>query len=261
MIKLQAIPQHSIIDYEIVESILESDTVNIEECAEQTCNRLRFRNIILNPEDIRNRVQLVASGRQIPLLPSIFTKRLGPRQGKDTAYRRFWNLVEEYIPETADRVYVGLPANQVLSVYPKTHLMVVCEKDKGMQAWQEQVKNKFSLTHVHLLPVDIVNFINDDLYKGSWNIFDLDLMCNTTEELVSRVTSGIACTMSSTGPVLVNITTSIGRCISKQQYRNLMPDRLLDNLKIKKVKVLEAISGRYRDRMVGVAYEHLVITR
>src|SRR5574343_1348153 len=259
MIKLQLIPESSIVDYEIVETILESTTLNIVECAEEAFHRLKFHNIVLQPQELETRVRLIASKKQIPLLPSIFTKQLGPRHGKDVAYKRFWTLVDDYIPDTCNRYYVGLPANQILSIYPRVHLMAACEKSSSMLRWQLQAREKFQLDRLHLLPADIVTFINDDLFAKSWNIYDLDLMCNTTDELITKISSGLLSTMTK-GPVVVNITTSIGRCISKEQYRNLMPDTLVTQLKKSGVKIIESISGRYRDRMVGVAYEHLVLT-
>lgn len=255
---MKPIPEAQIIDFETVEAIVHNrGKLNAQKCSAKVIKALKDRGVEVSQDQIEKNVISIVSGAKIPVLPSIFNGTIGPRHGKDKAYEDFWKLADKWLP-MPERLYVGLPANQISEVYSRVLTLDSCERNTDMYKWQQKTVRMLKLDslRIHLHHEDIFAFlINAD---QTWNIFDFDLMCVATPELADKVAHLVATKMYGTF-ALLNLTTSIGRNISKSEYKEFMPVGLQDTLIDYDLQVVETLSGYYRDRHVPQATEFIVV--
>jgi hypothetical protein len=261
-ISLRAVPRESIIDQEVVSLILQSpgskELPSDDKFRLLSLSLRKNHNRRCSSEELKQKAELIITGKKIPILPSLFHGVVGPRQGKDAAYRHFWSLVRKYVKKYQDRHYVGLAANQIGSLPVLVGGSIdVCEKDKKLVEWQKQYASLLDM-EVSIHNEDIFSFCEG---RAKYNIIDLDLMTIATMAFVEKTVKAISEAAAEKGNVVINLTSCIGRAISWAQYREIMPVALLDGLVDKWFNVVEVKSSTYRDRHVPLAVEQLVIRR
>lgn len=259
-IQLRQIPRASVIDYEVTNLLIQTG----KQLPDEGMLRLLSKNLMLSyrrkasPEELRERAELIITGKKIPILPSIFHGKTGPRHGKDVVYRHFWSLVRRYIRKHSQRHYIGLPANQIGGLPILIGGSIdVCEKDKKLAEWQKQ--------YASLLEVEM-SINNEDIFsfmdgKLKWNVIDLDLMTIATMPFVEKTVEAINKGAVKKGNIVINLTSCIGRAISWKQYKEIMPVAILDGLVDKWFDVVEVRSSAYRDRRIPIAVEQIVVRR
>lgn len=254
---IQTIPQEQILDHETVEAILKYGPDQEEICARQVSFRTHWK---VSVSAAKENHRLIVSGKKIPLLPSLFAGKIGPRHGKDKSYEIFWGLVEKYIPERKNRNYIGLPANQIGRVGNICGGgIVVCEKNRETFEWQQQYCQTFGYNNVRTYRKNIFVWMRRNNFQA--NIYDLDLMCCASQKMINEVVSGIDRNAPKNVPIIVGVATMIGRHITWKQYKDLMPSGLIEAFRKEGWSIIENKSFYYKDRVVGVQCEYLVIER
>jgi hypothetical protein len=262
-LKLREIPLQQILDYAAVDGLLRGRTRGSQiRLAAKKLNDL-IPGASAAKLLVSANIECLSTGQHIPVLPSTFRGAPGPRHGKDECYREFWELAEQYLPRIEARTYVGLTANQIGQIYPRVGKMLVCEREPKLLRWQRKYRRVFNLDRKKLQFVegDIFTYLLKTASKPNWNIFDLDLMCKASEELISEVVWSVMLTAKEDSPSIINLTTSIGRNITKNQYHELLPFKLLDKLKDFGAEVVVNQSGYYRDGHIPMAWEQVVFRK
>lgn len=168
--------------------------------------------------------------------------------------------MNRYLPDQKERHYVGLPANQIGMIIPQVATVTSCERDNELCKWQRRYISRFSLKGPSVLVTrtDILDLLQKSPTR--WNLFDLDLMCFARKPLIQSIAAGLS-TSCREGTSVLNLTTAIGRKITKQEYKELMPEELFRELKKHNLTVIDHVSGYYRDRVIPMAYELVVFKK
>lgn len=257
----KTISDESLIDYELINEYLSKPQLPNSLIVNKVIDKLWNKTVSkveLYPR-VEKRFRVLLSGKVIPKLPSIFNSIPGYREGKNEAYKEFWRLVDKWGQDLEERSYVGLPANQLSEILSHVETIDSCERDKEMFSWQQRYCDTFGLSSkVSLCQKDIFVFMQEE--HKNWNVIDLDLMCFISEGFITKVTDTLAL-LDGTGIKCLNLASCIGRKITKAQYNSLMPGRLEEELKKRGMEVVDANRSYYKDRVVPIACEHLVIKK
>lgn len=224
---------------------------------------------------------------EIHTLPSLIKKEPSlNREGKDKMYAAFWRMVEMEAQDVDTVVYFGLPSNQIGFVWQqlkkigKPANLFSFELDTEKAQWQEEYAAQFlkdeELIEVCVLNEDILNpyewpdygsgrydmnweilsIVLNDLIdsngSGCLTILDLDLMKNGTPELARKI-AGI---IPNSDRTIVNITTCIGRKITKQEYIHSFKEVLQKEIE-QSHKVKYWFSDKYVDNIIPMVWEHI----
>lgn len=247
-----------VIDHCIVEEIL--TTKPISRRMKHIQDRvISLSGAVVPNEEIKSRYLKIKKGRSIACLPSIFNGVVGPREGKEQAYSSFWDMVSEHIARPM--TYIGLPANQIHSLLSRVSTVVAFERDAKMSAWQQKYIKQF-LPNQNVLLYDCDIFDEGVRLPANTrpNIFDLDLMCFANKDLFKQVGSLIARHSLPRQSVAVNLATCVGRKITIEQYNDLVHTSLVSILEEYSGKwVVKHEGNRYRDRVIPIQYEHLIL--
>jgi len=224
----------------------------------RTVDRLKEYEIVYTKNHIQTIKRELTLGERSVDLPMVFGNKIGSRYGKDIMYSEFWRTVELSLSQP--KKYLGLAAYQAEAVCQQVgdpRNVLVCERDKEVHTWVRRMYDEFLGKPGPL-------FLNKNIFDlkdpPSFSILDLDLMIQlSTTDQVSMIATLIAKTEE---PIcIVNITTCIGRGVSELQYDSLMPSHLLLLLEKKGLKVTHLFSGGYRDRVIPMRYQHLVVEK
>ena len=202
------------------------------------------------------------ANRSIPLeLPAVFKGQPGSRYGKDMMYSEFWRTVQFHLPNQTEWSYLGLPGHQVEMVcrVVDKDKVVMCERSDEVVRWVNNVYGKFLETSPPTIyHGDIFQYMKDS--KTEHSIIDLDLMVTLTR--LGQVNALAHCIYDSVqDKSVINITTCIGRSCTQLQYDALMPNYLVERLKEVGFRQVQVFSGKYRDRLTPMRYQHLMLSK
>lgn len=183
-----------------------------------------------------------------------------PRGDKDVMYAGMY-MVENCILD--GKHYIGLAADQILSVASRYDTVTICERDPEMVAFMLFLKRTYMPQKpIALHHCDIFEFLNKTDKKFS--VYDFDLMCYATPELASSIANAV--TKTSEDMSVVNTVTCIGRKITRKKYRQIMPEKLIGA--IEGVNGWEANKieppdkyGKSRDSAMPMRYELLFVQK
>lgn len=209
------------------------------------------RNIYVS-KDYKIIYDAIISGKYIPQLPSIFHGEIGPRENKDKVYSQFWDIVENH---TQNKVYLGLPANQILSISKHCPTGTAYEMNSDMFRYMWKLKGLNNRCNIEPVFGNIV----DGNYDTA-TVIDLDLMICLNSSAISPIVAKLA-NMNGESNKVVNITTSCARGISKEKYETEWKEKLEQIKSNKNYKVVNINRCGYRDRQFPMKTEHLVFLK
>lgn len=231
----------------------------------------------ITPKYIYKRKIQLSEGKTLPTFPGQFKGKLGSRYQKDGVYAKFWALVDLHLPYKEQRVYCGLPANQlgmILHQFKNCPLHFV-EMDDKMISWMiwfyEDFLKKESQAPVFFHAGDIFQYLRDfqvDLTMSNGkltphrkiSIFDIDLMCNIPSENTLLEWIDAICNASANKAV-VHFTTSIGHGITQKTYSSIMPVCAIKRFKEGGFTTVKNISTKYRDRIIPMRSEFFLLEK
>jgi len=248
--------RHRIINHVLFEELYSSEESLWERRAKE---RLEFFGINLSEVTIRNYESQIATGGRDPVCASAFSEKsangLASRSGKEIMYGQMDLLVDTFLSGHR-KIYMGLPANQLLSIIRKYGSDVwACERNQKMLRFMRFLKNRFHQdSEAHIIDQDVFRFLAET--KERFTIFDMDLMTFMSQAIVDK----LAMVMNRTimDRAVISIASCIGRKITEKKYRELMPLTFLDSLNL---KTLASYSGGYCDSVVPMRYELMVVER
>jgi len=187
----------------------------------------------------------------------LFNGNCSSRYGKDGMYKQFELWRRFYA--NPDGKYVGLPANQILLVNRDfgANNVFACERNIQTARFMKDLQRHFSRPpHAQIIVNDIFSYL--ETTRELFSVFDFDLMCQVnTEGLLERLAATVARTMDL--PAVVNVATTVGRWITNSEYKDIMPDLLIEELSQHGVGVIDSFSGGYNDRIIPMRYEFLAL--
>jgi len=226
---------------------------------------LKEYDIDLSSGVIKSYKAQIKSGVRNPISSSNFSNALfgssfSSRYGKDAMYGQF-SLWEKIYLKDEEKIYVGLPANQILFInqmYGAKNVFA-CDSDEYMIRFMASLQEHFSnRPHATIYYGDVFEFLSRTSEKFS--VYDLDLMCHANSpELIPRIAEGV--TKTSRDVAVVNVATSVGRWISEDDYFSIMPGDLINEIEERGFNVIDVFSGGYNDRIIPMKYEFLAIER
>lgn len=182
------------------------------------------------------------------------------RYEKDAMYARFEVYIHEFL-HGIPTYYVGLPANQLVSVAQKYNSTVACEREPSMAIFMRDL-NRFVVKNVNVRvePVDIFDYLS--VTKNKFNVYDLDLMEALNAGRVEYISSLIKRTALDRA-VIVLVSVG-GRHITKKEYDQLMPSKFVENIEENhEWKIINSapFCGRYKDIKMPMRFVVLVIEK
>lgn len=186
-------------------------------------------------------------------LPTVLRGRSGLRTEKDRVYTTTWSHIEMYLQPPLK--YCGLAATNIGVIAKRVDLLTCCEKDTKTAILLHNLKNIFlldSLAQISIKQVDILDYLTKTTDK--YNILDLDLMAHLNTSRVVRALEN-----STDNTSIVALTTSIGRNTTWKTYEKKRQE-LKNMLEESFGKVLIA-GGKYLERKIPMAYEHIVLVK
>lgn len=228
--------------------------------------RLSNFGILLSPQTLLMNRKKIQSGERDPACIANFSGNISDgevytsRYGKDGMYKQLKMMVDLFT-NVSERVYIGLPANQILSVIKEYGYrnVVACDKNEGMVSFMFNIQRYFGS------PGKFATTLNQDIFEyletteRKFSVYDFDLMCHiTAENLVDKLASSVMKT--SMDRCVVNIATTIGRKIDELTYRLIMPNDFMNAIK-DKMNVIHHYSDGYNDRIIPMRYEMFVLDR
>lgn len=232
------------------------------EWATKASNRLKSNyGISVTSGTLKQHLTKIKQHRRNPISSSGFIAESNnssstSRYEKDMMHAQMDMLRYQYIEEPTR--YVGLPANQIISVSSKYDHVVACERDHTMAQFMFDMNRYISKDpNLVVKNKDIFDFLEKTNRK--FNIYEFDLMTCINMDLINLIAYCIVRT--SMDRALVTITTISGRKITIQEYKNLMPKKLLTELLKHFNVVCKPFSGKYRDHKMPMRYEMFVIER
>jgi hypothetical protein len=254
--------RHRIINQIIYEEYIRSIWTKKSNWTKAAQERLLQFGIELTTSALINYKKEIKEGHRDPVCISnfsggVFDGAYASRYGKDNMYKQFKLLTSISIK---DPTYIGLPANQILSVNKEygADNVYACERNIDMAQFMFDLQRHFSP------PGEISHLINQDIFNyllitdNKFSVYDLDLMCQVSEIFIDTLINCI--TKTSKDKCVVNVATSVGRGITNKQYDSLMPSVFIEKIS-NKMKVLAHYSDGYNDRVVPMRYEFFVLER
>lgn len=254
--------RHRIINQIIYEEYIRGVWINRSDWKTKAQERLLQFGIELTTSILEQYRKNIKEGKRDPICISnfsggVFDGAYASRYGKDNMYKQFKLLTSISIK---DPTYIGLPANQILSINKEYGYenVYACELNIDMAQFMFDLQRHFSPPGEvsHLINQDIFNYLSTT--DNKFSVYDLDLMCQVSENFIDILINCIART--SKDKCVVNIATSVGRGITNKQYDSLMPSTFIEKIS-NKMKVVSHYSDGYNDRVVPMRYEFFVLER
>ena len=199
----------------------------------------------------------IRNGSRLGVALSSFANKMTSRYEKDVMYSKVEMLIHEHLGD--DLSYIGLPANQIVSLIQKYSNIWAYEVNKDtfkFMAFLNKVMDKKAI----VINDDIFSFIDlpcPEDKSNMFNIFDFDLMCALNENIIDKIINMLNVSAKKTS--IVSIISIGGRHISSKEYNNLMPILYRKINKFFNIKTL--YSGRYKDLKFPMRYELFVLDR
>ena len=257
--------RHRIINQIVYEEFIRSVWFHKPDWANNVVNRLKDFNIFLSESAIIHIKSALQAGKRDPISISnfssgIFDGTYASRYGKDGMYKQFKLWVHSWI-DKFDWSYVGLPANQILSVNREygSNNIHACEKNELMAKFMLSLQRHFAAPgdYAHIVNADIFYYL--DFTPNKFSIYDFDLMCNAnSDDFIKVIVNRIVRT--SKERCVINIATPIGRKISEYEYKNIMPREFVYEIS-KYMNVLGHYSDGYNDKIIPMRYEFFALER
>ena len=258
--------RHRIINQVIYEEFIFGLLLKTSNWEEKAVKRLSNFGINLSSITLKMYQGLLKTGKRDPASIANFSSMFEneelytSRYGKDGMYKQLHMMISLWL-RNGERKYVGLPANQILSINKEFGYenVVACERDKVMSEFMFCLQRHFSPSgnHATLINDDIFNYLSKTDKKFS--IYDFDLMCcidsnNILNKLIDNISK------TSMDKCVVNIATTIGRKISESTYRSIMPGQFIEKIS-KTMNVVGHHSDGYNDRVIPMRYELFMLER
>ena len=185
-------------------------------------------------------------------LPTLLHNKLGLRIEKDRVYSITWSHVDMYLNPPLK--YCGLAATNIGVISKKVDSLTCCEKNRAAADLLKKIRNILlsdAVEQILIKQVDILKHLSTT--DNKYNILDLDLMCHLNVEKTAT-----AIKKSAENKTVVALTTSIGRNTTWEIYKKKRQQ--LKNMLEEEFEVLMA-GGKYLERKIPMAYEHIVLVR
>lgn len=228
-------------------------------------NNLAKHKIRTSRNIVFARARRIVSGKAV-LTPSADVDGTpSAREGKDQCYAGFWTLVDIALPNTRERHYIGLAANQLDVVRSKTTspIITVCELDPRraieLANLAEVIERFRPGPKVQIVARDIFKEIENN--QARYNIFDLDLMCHLPDEKKIAEWTKKIYFASIPGKIVIGITTAIGRKGNTEERYNRRTVFLRHALESAGFQELGYSRFAYRDRIVPMRSERFILTK
>lgn len=227
----------------------------------KVAERLGYFGIRLSESTIRGYVRQIGALERDPVCASAFSDKspngLASRSGKEVMYGQLDLLEHAFLSSCGlPLLYVGLPANQILSVIRKYGGKVwACERNPKMLRFMQFLKGKFfSESPARVIGKDIFEFLSET--EERFTVFDVDLMLYMREQTIAKLAAAL--NRAAGQRAVVSIASCIGRKITEGEYKRLMPSQLVERLEF---RVLASYSGGYCDHVAPMRYELIAMER
>jgi hypothetical protein len=194
----------------------------------------------------------IRNGSRPGVALSSFANKMSSRYEKDVMYSKVEMLIHEHLDD--DLSYIGLPANQIISLIQKYTNVWAYEVNKDTFKFMSFL-NKIMDKRAMIVNDDIFSFVDLPCPEDKFNIFDFDLMCALNENLIDKIINMLCCSAKNIS--VVSIISIGGRHISTKEYNYLVPilySKISNNFNIKTL-----YSGRYKDLKFPMRYELFVL--
>lgn len=210
-----------LIDYYLIPELLQDKPSGY---AKRVQGKVSEHNIVVSKNVIYNRASQISKGEATLHPAAEFHGVPGRREGKDQNYAGFWAMVDAFIPDQAQRNYVGLPSNQLDRIREHVGgIIIVCERDRKLAAYLTQLavylantKDDSTSLRMMIFNQDILSFLS---HRFKFNIFDLDFMqLLPREEKLDQWAQLLRHSISRGTVAAINLITTIGRSITEEEY-------------------------------------------
>lgn len=226
-------------------------------------SQIRDYNITLGISRIMEIIRDLKRGQRRYDASTIFKGKVAARSGKDKMYAEFDAMVRLAHQGIAPR-YVGLPANQVLSVHQRYGSVVACERDKKTRAMMERMVGCFQPdADINIMAKDILDYLS--YTRKKFTVYDFDLMCGMSRILAEKLARRIYNTMGEIA--VVCIVSCVGRKnISIKEYSEMMPQVFVSSLRRRSLQVehltfRDGKVSKYNDGISPMCYDHFLVRR
>jgi hypothetical protein len=218
--------------------------------------------IISTPNTLKVNLSKIKNKNRSAIAASDFTSGLSytsvplSRYEKDAMHARMEVLEHQFINRPT--YYVGLPANQIIAVSRQYDRVVACEKEYLMSKFMFDMNRYVGKeNNITIHNKDILDFLKHTRRK--FNIFDFDFMWIISPELIKNL--ALCIKRTSKDRALIAVTSAGGRKITEKRYKELMPKLLISELNKDFSIINKPFSGKYKDHIIPMRYELLVIER
>jgi hypothetical protein len=236
---------------QIVNQVIMEESINEQGWAERVKEKLLKYGIRgeggigLTIGTIRKIKRELFSGKRQADGTSSFSGRLynslSARSGKDIMYGQL-----DLLTSTLNKkLYVGLPANQVLHNSSKYEMVNAFELNKDMFNFMKHTTQ--NVCNVKIFNKDIVKYLLNT--EDRFSIFDLDLMVFLDQNKIDNICNGI--NNSGLFNIVVLIASCIGRKITEEEYLSYDFEKILKQ----KYDIEIHYSKKYRDAVIPMRYE------
>ena len=220
-------------------------------------------NIYLTYKYIQQRISQITKGEVVISPAAEFNGIPGGREGKDMNYAGLWTLIDILLPDVYSRSYLGLASNQIDKIRDKVkNQVVVCERDEKIYFKLTQLKDliaqtkSFHMSKILVIHSDIFEYM--EATKETFNIIDLDLMCNIPLKSFQLIHWCKLLNKVSKDIVIVSITNTIGRNITKVQHQQQI--NTFKNY-LKRYFIVSNSEFAYQDRRIPMRTNRMLLKR
>lgn len=250
--------RHQIINQIIFEEYILSCQQKKANWTEKAKVRLEHYGIELAESTLEYYRRELKSGKRLAIASSSFGgklyEELGSRVGKESMYKQIDLLSHIFLHKPK---YIGLPANQLIYMIRKyDNRVVACEWDRKMFEFMRNMKARFapeSSATVH--HGSVFSYLEET--KEKFSLFDFDLMQHLYEDDIQRLAQAVARTSEIVS--IINVASCVGRARTEEEYREIMPSLLIEELGKCGCATVEHYADGYSDRVTPMRYELLVI--
>ena len=253
-----------LIHYYLIDNIIKG--LDNKQILSNTINSLKQHGVERKASSLYLIKRLLIKNPELHCLPSLINKEPSNyREEKEKLYSAFWRMTQMEVRKDESVAYVGLPSNQIGNVWKNlkkitdSFILTSCEIDKEKADWQEKYVDKFLDDRCSIFNKNVFTVI-DNLLRTETLILDLDLMITGDLYLSEKIAAIIS--KLEHKKIIINITTSIGRNITENEYilffRKKLERLISEN---KELQIKYWFSGKYIDNVIPMAWEHIVLRK